>query len=291
VRALIIGASGLVGGALLRHLAPDAVGTYRTRALPGLRRLDAADRVATRSLIGEVRPEVVFFPAADPNVDWCETHPDEARQANVLPAISALEAAREANAAFVFFSSDYVFDGRNGPYAEDASPGPLSVYGRQKLEVEERVLAEGGTVVRTTAVYGIEPPPGKNFVLRVVSSLSRAERVMAPFDQISTPTWSDDLASAAVRVATRAGVWNAAGRDLLARDAFARLAAEAFDLDASLIDAVPTERLRQRAPRPARGGLRTDKIARLAHVSFAPAQEALRRLRSQLDERAALRGA
>jgi dTDP-4-dehydrorhamnose reductase len=280
--ALVIGASGQVGRAVLRALDRSAVGTYRARPEPALRQLDARDVGALRALLDELRPRTIFFPAAEPHVDWCETHPEEARAANVEPALQALTAARQRGARFVFFSTDYVFDGRSGPYAEDDSVGPLSVYGRHKLEVEERVLDAAGTVVRTTTVYGEEQPPGKNFVLRLAASLREGKSARVPYDQLSTPTWSEDLGRAAARVADKPGIWHVAGPDLLSRDAFARLIADVFGLDATLIEPIATASLNQPAARPMRAGLRTDKLRASTEVSLTPTRQALETLRASL---------
>ena len=279
--ALVIGASGLVGGALCRALGHTAVGTYRDRPIPGLIQLDAHDEAALRRILDDVDPSTVFFPAAEPNVDWCELHPDDAYVANVVPAISALALSVSRRAAFVFFSSDYVFDGEAGPYDEEARTRPLSVYARHKRDVEERVLEAGGTVVRTTTVFGSEQPPGKNFVVRLVTRLRVGDEVTVPFDQFSTPTWSDDLARATVAVAARGGVWHAAGPDYLARDAFARLAAEVFGVDPGLVRPVSTSDLRQPARRPLHAGLRTDKLERETGIRFVPLRVALERFRDQ----------
>jgi dTDP-4-dehydrorhamnose reductase len=262
----------------MRALGENAVGTFRTRRAPGLVRLDATDGAALRQLVTDAKSSVIFFPAADPNVDWCETHPGEAYAANVAPALATLDLARASGAAFVFFSSDYVFDGGAGPYQETDPTAPLSVYGRQKLEVEERVLAAGRTVVRTTTVYGLEQPPGKNFVLRLVARLRAKEPTTIPSDQYSTPTWSDELARAAVAVAERSGLWHVAGPDYMARDAFASMIAEVFGLDSSLIRPVLTSELGQAARRPLRGGLRTEKLRRDVGSDFLPTRETLRRL-------------
>lgn len=283
MRALVIGASGLVGSGLLRSIGSTAIGTYRTRARDGLRPIDAGDPVALAALLDAARPEVVFFPAAEPNVDWCEEHPAGSYERNVGPALVALEATRERGARFVFFSSDYVFDGGSGPYSEEDVPAPIQVYGRHKLEIEEQVLRADGTVVRTTTVYGEEAPPPKNFVLRLVARLRAGERVTVPSDQISTPTWVDDLSAATVAVAERGGIWHVAGPTLLARDAFARIVARTFDLDEALIDAVPTSALRQRAARPLRGGLRTEKLAAAIGRRLLEPTEALARLRARLE--------
>lgn len=278
VTALVVGGSGLVGGALLRALGAHAIGTYRTRPVDGLRDLDARDAASVRALVRELDPAVVFFPAAEPNVDWCELHPDEARAANVVPALAALAAARESGASFVFFSTDYVFDGQDGPYDETADVRPLGVYGAHKAEVEERVLDAGCTVVRTTTVFGTELPPGKNFVVRLVARLRAGEVTTIPSDQLATPTWSDDLARASLGVAHDPGVWHAAGPDLMSRDEFARLVARTFDCDESLIHPVTTDQLHQPTRRPLRAGLRTEKIQRAKMITFTPVAEALRHL-------------
>jgi len=257
---------------------PDAVGTYRTRPVPGLRYLDALDRPALLNLLREVRPDVVYFPAADPNVDWCELNPVAAYRANVIPAIQALEATKSTNARFVFFSSDYVFDGAAGPYDETAVTRPLSTYGRHKVEVEQHVLGANATVLRTTTVYGAELAPGKNFVIRLVAQLSAGNTVTIPSDQFSTPTWADELARGALAVQARPGIWHIAGPDLLSRDRFAAVIADAYGLDPTLIRPVATGDLSQAAPRPLRAGLRTKKILRVVGVKFIATNEALRRL-------------
>lgn len=275
MRSLVIGASGLVGQALMRTAA-DAVGTYRTRALPGLRLLDASDAEATARLVAEVAPEVILFPAAQPDVDWCERHPAEAAEANLAPLRSALR----TGVRVVAFSSDYVFDGRDGPYAEDAPRAPLSVYGEIKVRLEDETLAAGGAVIRTTGVFGDEPAPGRNFVLRAVRTLAAREPLVVPADQVATPTDADDLARAAWRIAAdgHGGVWHVGGPDLLSRLELGRLVALVFGLDAALVCGRATAELGQAAARPLRGGLRSTRY--LAAYGAPPA----RSVRAALEE-------
>lgn len=279
ITSLIIGASGLVGGALLRALGPTAVGTYRSRPVEALRQLEVTNSDTLAQVLGEVEPDVVYFPAAEPNVDWCEMHPTEAHALNVIPAISTLAAAKAHRARFVFFSTDYVFDGERGPYVETDPVNPLSVYARHKRQVEERVLEAGETVIRTTTVFGRELAPGKNFVVRLVARIRAGETATIPADQVSTPTWADELAAATVKVAQLGGVWHVAGPDSLARDEFARLIADVFGLDRGLVTSVATSDLHQAARRPMLAGLRTDKLVRQTGVTFLPLRSALERFR------------
>lgn len=255
MRALVVGASGLVGGALLRTLGDPAVGTYHERHRPGLTHLDVRDGSELADVLSRTAPDVIFYPAANANVDWCERNPAAAEETNLLPVHVIRRAAPRT--PIVAFSSDYVFDGRAGPYLEMDPVAPLSVYGGLKAKLENIVVDSGGTVVRSTGIFGWEPRPAKNFVLRLIASLGRGERPRLPSDQVATPTYVDDLALASIELVRTGehGVWHVAGPDLLSRPAFGRLVADVFGLDANLIDEVPTSALAQPAPRPLRGGL------------------------------------
>lgn len=257
------------------------MGTYRTRALPGLVPLDARDGDALRRLIDARGATAVFFPAAQPNVEWCEDHPLDAEEANLVPLRAALAVARERGNLLVAFSSDYVFDGARGPYAEDDARSPISVYGRIKARLEDEAMAAGALVIRTTGVFGHEPSDPRNFVLRLVASLARGERVNVPDDQWSTPTYAEDLAAGSRMLAdARAtGLWHVAGGDLVSRVELARRAARAFGLPEAGIAPVPTSALGQRAARPLRGGLRIDRARRAGYAPRGLA-DALAHLRS-----------
>lgn len=261
---LVLGGSGQVGGALLAEAARRgiaATGTCHTHARPGLVPWDGALE-AFDGLVARVAPGLVVYAAGAAHVDRCEREARECERWNTeVPGALARRCAGVRR--FVYFSTDYVFDGAGGPYGEDDPVGPLSVYARSKLAGERAVLGADPTalVVRTTVVYGPEAQ-GKNFVAQLRARLGRGERMRVPQDQVSTPTYNVDLAARTVELALRgaAGVWHVAGPDLLDRHAFARLAATAFGLDPRLLDPVSTEALGQAAPRPLKGGLRTDRL-------------------------------
>ncbi len=289
MRALVIGASGQVGAALLARLAGRghaAVGTHARVPLPGTRPLDLADAAATERLIGEVAPDWVFCPAGLTHVDYCEDHPDEAFRINRDAPARAARAAAARGAGFVFFSSEYVFDGAAGPYAEDDAARPLSVYGRSKLEGEQATRAANPRtlVIRTTVVYGPEPQ-GKNFVYQLLRRVRAGERVTVPHDQRSSPTYNADLAAAAVELVERgvAGVVHVAGPVVLDRYAFARLACEVFELDPAAVAPVATTELGQRAPRPLAAGLRTERARGLLAAPLRAPREGLAAMRRALE--------
>jgi dTDP-4-dehydrorhamnose reductase len=287
VRVLVVGASGQVGSAMMRvipRLDPDAVviGTYRSRPSAGLLQLDAANTRAVRDILADTRPDVILFPAAVPDVEWCETHEAEARQANLAPLRAVLAASR---GPVIAFSSDYVFDGTSGPYAEDATRNPLSVYGHIKADVEDETLAAGGTIVRTTGVFGTELGTGRNFVVRLVASLRERKPQTVPIDQIATPTYSDDLAAATYRIALArgTGLWHVGGPEMLSRFDLALAVGEAFELDANVVRGVRTSELGQKARRPLVGGLRNTRYQQQFGVEpVRPVRDALREMRAAM---------
>jgi dTDP-4-dehydrorhamnose reductase len=269
MRALVIGATGQVGGELMRQLTvcgAEATGTYRSRPSSGLAPLDVTDTQAMEAIFARVQPTVVFLPAALTAVDYCETHRDEAWQINVAAPAAVAQTAAAAEAKLVFYSTEYVFDGLDGPYGEDDPIHPLGVYAESKAE-GERAVREGVAdhlIIRTTVVYGWDRG-SKNFAMQVWERLSAGEQMRVPMDQIGNPTLVDFLVEATLALVTSGerGVVNVVGRDRVPRTQFAVKLARAFGLDARLIEPVSTAALKQIAPRPLNAGLRTDKLAQL----------------------------
>ncbi|MBI4637629.1 MAG: dTDP-4-dehydrorhamnose reductase [Candidatus Rokubacteria bacterium] len=289
MRALVIGASGQVGAALSARLTDrqhEVVGTHSRVPQPGTRLLDLTAAAATERLIAETEPDWVFCPAGLTLVDYCEDHPDEAFRVNRdAPAVAAREAARHG-AGFVYYSTEYVFDGKSGPYAEDDPVHAVSVYGQSKLGGERLALEANprALVIRTTVVYGPEPQ-GKNFVYQLLRRARAGERMTVPADQRSSPTYNADLAAATVELAERghAGVLHVAGVEVLDRYAFARLACEVFELDPGFLTPVTTAALGQRAARPLMAGLRVDRARAILATPLRPPRAGLGAMRRALD--------
>lgn len=289
MRALVIGASGQVGGALVNALTARGhavTSTYATVPVDGATPLDLRDHHALERLIRETAPDWIFCPGGVTHVDWCEDHPDEAFQINAVSPLVAARAGATVGAGFVYYSSEYVFDGERGPYRETDPPRPLSVYGKTKLQAEQALLAEipRALVIRTAMVYGPERQ-GKNFVYQLLRRSRVGEAVRIPADQCSTPTYNQDLVAASVELAEREmpGLFHIAGTELLDRYAFACLVCRVFGVDASRVEPVTTAALSQRAPRPIRGGLRSDKALSLLATPLRPSEAGLHAMRDALE--------
>ena len=264
---LVVGASGQVGTQVVRLLpSGSAIPTSRHAEKPGWTALDLgtvseaeADELVRRFEIG-----TIYCIGAMTHVDGCESTPDLARRINCAgPAILAGAAAKHG-ARFVYFSTDYVFNGQNGPYAEGAPGDPICDYGRSKWhgDLAVRDAHPAALVIRTTTVYGPDPN-GRNFLYSLRKGLAGTKPFRVPADQISTPTYNLDLAAAVVALAESGaqGVFHVAGPDAVSRLEFARRAAAVMGLDPANLSGVSTAELAQVAARPLRGGLLTGKLA------------------------------
>lgn len=270
MKILVVGASGLVGGNCFRaarSAGHEVLGTFHRYAIEGLVPLDVASEAAVTSVFDQFAPDAVIYCAAWSWVDGCEADPERAFRENSEHPARMARLADRAHLQMVHFSTSYVFDGREGPYAEDAPPNPISVYGRAKLAGENAVRDETGgraIIARTMGVYG-EEAQRKNFVYQVRDRLSSGQRMRVPSDQFGNASYAGDLAEAVIRLLARnaSGIWNLAGPDphLCRKDLAIRIAGE-YGLDQSLFDFVPTVDLGQPAQRPRQGGLLINRLRR-----------------------------
>lgn len=199
-RCLVTGASGFLGGAVVRRLSDagwEVVGSaYRHGAL-GLRVADLREPEAVMRLVSEVRPDVVVHCAAGRDPDACERDPAEARRLNVKP-VEFLDRALAPDASLLFVSSDYVFAGTRPPYREDDERDPVNVYGQTKKEAEDVVMARAGSaVLRIPVLVGAGPSLEESGFIGKMHRMIRARRrVEVENTIVRFPTWIEDVADA-----------------------------------------------------------------------------------------------
>ncbi len=194
-RLLLIGKNGQLGWELQRTLA--TLGEVVALDYP---EIDLAKPESLSEMIRAVSPQIIVNAAAYTNVDKAESEPDLVRTINAIaPAVMA-EEAKQLNAAFIHYSTDYVFDGQKGSlYVETDTPNPLNVYGKTKLAGEQMVEAVGGSylIFRTSWVYSLRQG---GFVTKVLQWARQQETLRIVDDQISNPTWARMLAEATAQV-------------------------------------------------------------------------------------------
>ena len=288
-RILIIGQSGLVGG----HLASVAEdryevhGTFLTHEIPGanLHRLDATDREATMKLVERIQPDLLVDTHSLNNVDYCETHQEEAWKNNVDGARNVLEACKKIACPYEFLSTDYVFGGRELSYTEEDQPNPLSYFALTKVTVEKLVgaLDMDSAVIRTSVVYGTGGLNKVNFALWLIDKLRRGERVDLVNDQKNNPTLVDNLAEQLIAIYEKraTGIFHVTGSECVSRFDFGLEVASIFDLDPRLVSPVSTAQLHQIAPRPSTVNLSTAKIQRVTGLATLSVRDGLERMRKQ----------
>ncbi len=192
--------------------------------------LDITQRSDVKSLLSSFQPDIIFNAAAATNVDWCESNREEAWKINVTAVENLAEASRKVSAKLIHVSSDYVFDGKHGPYDEQAPVNPLSYYGKTKLASENAVRSAGihYSIVRPVVVYGLGIGVKANFVLWVVKSLQNGTRIRIVDDQYANPTYVCDLATSMIKLSesNHKGIFHICGSDWINRYEFAVKIAE-----------------------------------------------------------------
>ena len=274
MKFLVIGASGQVGGSIYRWLRAKenlCVGTYFQHGMPAspeenLLPLDISDRKAVKDIIADNNPEVIFLPAAHTNVDQCQETPRDTEKINILGPKNVVDAAGARQ--IVFFSTDFVFNGQEGHYDEDALPDPINAYGFQKLMAEHYIMSNAVDykIIRTNVVYGPEMQ-GKNFVTRLIENLRKGNEATIPKDEYGTPTYGPELAAFAIKLAASShpnGIYHVSGNQLVNRYKFALEAAKVFDCDVRLVKPIVSSDLKRPALRPLNAGLQSKKVDQLS---------------------------
>lgn len=286
-RVLVTGASGFVGKNLVSSLSGtfEVLGTYYSHKKQRLYYLDITDKRSVEDVFVEVKPAVVIHAAALPNVNYCETNKPLAKKINLDGTKNIIRACKQHDAKLIFISTDYIFDGKNGPYTEDGKANPLNYYGKLKLLAEEEIKRElkGYTIVRTTNIYGYDPE-SKNFVMSVLEKLRNGNQVLVAIDQYGNPTYAADLGNAIKEliIKNKSGIYNVAGPDNINRLEFAQKIAIVWGHDRSLITGKLTEELKQDAPRPKKSGFVIDKIKRELNTKMHNTLEGLRLMKKEM---------
>jgi dTDP-4-dehydrorhamnose reductase len=273
-KILVTGSNGLLGQKLIEKLVKienvEVVATAKgENRLPFSENykfisLDITKKEEVETVFDAEKPHLVIHTAAMTNVDQCETEKDACWDLNVKAVEYLLEASKEHSSFFVHLSTDFIFDGKAGPYNENAEANPLSFYGWSKYAAEKLVINSDvkWAIARTVLVYGIAHDMSRtNIILWVKNSLEQGKSINVVNDQWRTPTLAEDLADGCILIAQKEaqGIFNISGKDLLNPFQMAIMTADYFNLDKSLITEVDGTKFTQPAKRPAKTGFILDK--------------------------------
>ncbi len=298
-RVLLTGANGLLGQALVRRISRlpeyDLLATARdpaprfTGGSCGYAPLDVTDAEAAARLFDDFAPSVVVNCAAMTQVDECEAEREACWAVNAEAVETLARLCRQHGTRLLQVSTDFVFDGENGPYREDARPNPVNFYGRSKLAGENAARGAGmdkWAIARTVLVYGTAEKLGRsNIALWLIDKLSKGETLHLVTDQIRTPTYVVDLAAGIEKMIRfqKSGIFHLSGRELLSVHDLGLAVAEVFSLDAALIRPTDATQFQQPAARPPKTGFINLKAETEIGYKPRPLRTALRHLGARLD--------
>ena len=281
---LITGAYGQLGEACIKNLKLhfNIISASRHTLDNGVQ-LDITDAAMAEKVVAETRPDLILNLAAMTNVNGCETDPEMAEAINV-DGVKNL--CKNFDGHFIQISTDYVFDGTDGPYGEDGETNPISVYGQTKLAADKWLTDNHPkvTIFRANVVYGYTKRTKASFVKWVVDTLSDRKPIRVVDDQWNNPTWTESIATVIkVLIEKEAlGLYHYGDKEYMNRYEFAHLIAKVFDLDVSLILPISTADLKQPAPRPLKSGLKTEKIESALGIIPNSVETCLQEIRKQL---------
>lgn len=298
-RILITGSCGLLGQELVRILSRvpnyDVLATARgssplySDASVGYAGLDVTDFRRVKEVMEDFSPHVIVNCAALTRVDACETEREQCWQVNVEAVENLVRLCRNSGTRLIQISTDFVFDGRDGPYREDARPNPVNFYGKSKLAAENAVRQlspDKWAIARTVMVYGTgNALKHENIALWMLNRLARGSDIRVYVDQYRSPTYVVDLAQGIERLIRyhRSGVYHLSGRECVSIHEFAIELAREFEFDASLIHPVTSQEMERTAQRPLQTGFIILKAE--TELGFRPRSltQSLRDLKSRID--------
>lgn len=285
-RLLITGGSGFLGGNIAKMTAKsfDVFATYNShpnrigecRFLP----LDIRDKTQVVSVFNKIKPDLVIHTAGLVDVDYCESHPEEAVGVNVDGTRNVVMGTQGVGAKMIYISTDSVFDGKKGMYIEEDTPNPISVYAKTKLEGEKIVQQWlPSSIIIRTAFYGWHLINTSNLSLAewIVNGL-RGKRYLKMFtDVYFTPIFTNGLVKALVGMYRKefSGIYHVGGGKRCSKFAFGQEIARTFGIDECYIQPSSIDDVGLGAPRPYDASLDNTKISQALNANLFDFQKGI----------------
>jgi dTDP-4-dehydrorhamnose reductase len=276
LKVAIIGSTGQLGQDLMRVFGEDATGFAHEN-------LDVTDKSSVASAIRSGKPDWVLNTAAFHRVDDCEANPASALAVNALGALNVARAAADVGSGVVFYSTDYVFGGkdrkRNDPYEEGDTPQPLSVYGTSKVAGEQLVAQANARhlVVRSAGLYGTATSrKGWTFPELMLNKARTEGVVRLVTDQVLSPTFTADLSRKTKELVEQdaTGLFHLTNSGECSWFEFAQQTFTIAGVEAKM-EPIDTKQMQQRARRPSYSALATSRLGEVGLNPMRPWQDAL----------------
>jgi len=265
IRVLVTGSNGLLGQKIVYQLIKrkdidliaTAKGPNRLIEKKGYKYLDLdiTNENQVYRALESFKPNSVINCAAMTNVDACEKNQEDCWDINVNAVKYIATASELVNAHLVHLSTDFIFDGKDGPYAEIDSPNPLHFYAKSKLESEKIVqkIMTKWSIARTIIIYGITDNMSRsNLVIWAKKEMENGNSINVINDQYRSPTLAEDLAKGCISIVDHSayGIYHLSGPKTYSILELVNIVADFYKLDKSLINPISTASLNQPAKRP-----------------------------------------
>ena len=276
MNVLVTGGTGLIGTPFVRRAINRGHNLFvaRHKSHLSMGKSVPLDLLSTQSIESSFKiasPDIVVHLAAITDLEKCESDKEEAKLVNAESCQTIAKLARNHNSFLIYLSTDYVFDGHRGSYAEEDEPNPINWYGRTKFRGEQLIAkySRDYCIARTSTPFGAHKTK-KTFPLFVVERLRKKLNVQVAIDQFTSPTSTENLANMLMEVLEKRlhGIYHLAGRTRASRLQVAEQLARHFDLDESLIEPKRLSEFKWRAKRPKDSSLNTSKA--FTHLENKP---------------------
>ena len=279
MKVLITGSNGLLGQKLLHKLKNDklveliatSIGENRVSETDGYTyiSLDITNKKEVEDVVTSKSPDVIINTAAMTNVDLCEDKKVDCDNLNVNAVKYLSDVSEKINAHLIHISTDFIFDGKKGPYTEDDIPNPLCKW----------------TILRTIIVFGVAENLSKgNIVTWAKGELEKGVPLNIIDDQFRAPTLAEDLADACILALNKKeyGIFNASGKDIMSIYEMVERIALFYGYSTKNLNRISTKTLNQKAGRPPKTGFILDKSRDILGYNPRSFEECLEIINQQL---------
>jgi dTDP-4-dehydrorhamnose reductase len=282
-KVLITGSNGFIGQKMMTEVLADknfdlialSRGSNRYSNPEGYLYIDGdvCNPEQMAEVISQHRPHFIIHTVAMANVEACEANIEACEQVNVEAVKTLVSLAEKYDSHLIHLSTDFIFDGKEGPYAETAIPHPLNEYGKSKLEAEKLIQASSikWAIIRTILVYGVPNDKDRsNLILWVKNSLEAGKKINVVTDHYRMPTLVEDLTKATLSIMDKQakGIYHISGSEGYSIYDIAMQVAKFWNLDTSLIQPVDSSTIESAVCRPSYTGFVLDKA--MADLDFRP---------------------
>lgn len=282
-KLLVTGASGFLGWHLcqLAKQQWDVYSTYFFHQIEisgvSLLKVDLRDFQALKQLFQQVQPSAVMHTAAQSSPNYCQTHPEESYEINVMTSLNIAGLCADYDIPYIFTSTDLVFNGLNPPYRETDPVSPVNAYGEQKVRAEGEILARypQATICRMPLMFGMATPTATSFMQPFMQTLKEGKELALFTDEFRTPASGKTAAQGLLMVLEKQvqGIIHLGGKERVSRYDFGRLLVEVFQLPETGLKSCRQQDVKMAAPRPADVSLDSYKAFGLGYQPLSIREE------------------